>query len=108
MPVVRCANSPSTNHRLCTPRESGPDVSKNETELVETLRRRDLLEVGDVECPHAGPLAAGLRARIGHTGHVARQSERVATCDPRRRGRQLIHEHWTLRLRDVDHADTTL
>src|SRR5689334_24217180 len=30
MPVVRCANWPSTNHKLCTPRDSGPEVSKNE------------------------------------------------------------------------------
>ena len=96
MPVVRCANSPSTNHRLCTPRESGPEVSKNErlsssrlfavetflmseTSSAETTLRGFMREVEDappvrqlLERESFAAVAQAIQVVVSDQHHVAR------------------------------------
>jgi hypothetical protein len=57
MPVVKCAKAPSTNHRLCTPRDSGPEVSKNESFKSSRLFALDSRPKSDTSSTH---IPAGL------------------------------------------------
>ena len=89
-----CTYSPSQNQSWCTPRECGPEQSKNEIE-------RGFSGHGDVEQLEAGRLLPVLLGLVGDRHDVADDLERVgAHVALRQVG---LHDHLRLaRVGDVD------